>query len=355
MMVNGDPTQTDLAPGQKSGLGEAIGLLSGTRASAMSASVMRRRAPRSRAPDRRGLRKRRAEGRRAAPAQMSIKARIGAPSPLWRGAARRATLARESDRRRARRKRRRAEARRRSEPPSRRRRRDPRAQRALARQGQADQRAVLPRRRADAARRGAAARRRRRSRSRRWRARPRTRACRSPTTIRHLVAHGFLHLIGYDHETDAEAERMEALETRILARLGVADPYADEARTPNMSDATSDERSEATAASATREPRGLFERLRGAVRPRPGFGARRHRGRARGERQRRVHPAGAGDPQERAGACTTCGSTTSWCRAPTSSRIAARRAAQRGAGAVPHRRPFAPAGLSARRSTIRAA
>jgi len=45
---------------------------------------------------------------------------------------------------------------------------------------------------------------------------------------RHLVAHGFLHLIGYDHETDAEAERMEALETKILARLGVADPYARE-------------------------------------------------------------------------------------------------------------------------------
>ena len=44
--------------------------------------------------------------------------------------------------------------------------------------------------------------------------------------FRHLLAHGFLHLIGYDHETDAEAERMEALETRILARLGSADPYA---------------------------------------------------------------------------------------------------------------------------------
>lgn len=43
---------------------------------------------------------------------------------------------------------------------------------------------------------------------------------------RHLVAHGFLHLIGYDHETDGEAERMEALETRILARLGAANPYA---------------------------------------------------------------------------------------------------------------------------------
>jgi len=43
---------------------------------------------------------------------------------------------------------------------------------------------------------------------------------------RRLVAHGFLHLIGYDHQTDEEAERMEALETRILAGLGVADPYA---------------------------------------------------------------------------------------------------------------------------------
>ncbi len=45
---------------------------------------------------------------------------------------------------------------------------------------------------------------------------------------RHLVAHGFLHLLGYDHRTEPEAERMEALETKILARLGVADPYARE-------------------------------------------------------------------------------------------------------------------------------
>jgi probable rRNA maturation factor len=45
---------------------------------------------------------------------------------------------------------------------------------------------------------------------------------------RHLLVHGFLHLIGYDHETDVEAERMEALETKILARLGAADPYARE-------------------------------------------------------------------------------------------------------------------------------
>ena len=42
----------------------------------------------------------------------------------------------------------------------------------------------------------------------------------------HMVAHGFLHLLGYDHETDAEAEEMEALEISILGALGVADPYA---------------------------------------------------------------------------------------------------------------------------------
>lgn len=41
----------------------------------------------------------------------------------------------------------------------------------------------------------------------------------------HLVVHGTLHLLGYDHEDDAEAERMEALERRVLAKLGIADPY----------------------------------------------------------------------------------------------------------------------------------
>ena len=46
--------------------------------------------------------------------------------------------------------------------------------------------------------------------------------------FRHLVLHGFLHLLGYDHETDAEAETMEALETHILATLGVPDPYGAE-------------------------------------------------------------------------------------------------------------------------------
>ena len=43
--------------------------------------------------------------------------------------------------------------------------------------------------------------------------------------ILHLVTHGVLHLLGYDHESDEDAAEMEALETRILAGLGVADPY----------------------------------------------------------------------------------------------------------------------------------
>jgi len=43
----------------------------------------------------------------------------------------------------------------------------------------------------------------------------------------HLVVHGFLHLLGHDHILAQQAEVMEALETRILARLGIADPYAD--------------------------------------------------------------------------------------------------------------------------------
>ncbi|MDK1376997.1 MULTISPECIES: rRNA maturation RNase YbeY [unclassified Sinorhizobium] len=45
--------------------------------------------------------------------------------------------------------------------------------------------------------------------------------------LTHLLVHGFLHLFGYDHLEDDEAERMEGLETRILARLGLSDPYGD--------------------------------------------------------------------------------------------------------------------------------
>ncbi|MBP2311666.1 rRNA maturation RNase YbeY [Azospirillum soli] len=42
----------------------------------------------------------------------------------------------------------------------------------------------------------------------------------------HLVVHGVLHLLGYDHETDDEAEEMEQLEVQVLETLGIADPYA---------------------------------------------------------------------------------------------------------------------------------
>ncbi len=44
--------------------------------------------------------------------------------------------------------------------------------------------------------------------------------------LTHLLVHGFLHLFGYDHMEKDEAEEMEALETRILAGLGLSDPYA---------------------------------------------------------------------------------------------------------------------------------
>jgi probable rRNA maturation factor len=44
--------------------------------------------------------------------------------------------------------------------------------------------------------------------------------------LQHLVAHGVLHLLGYDHMTDPEAQEMEGLERVVLASLGVSDPYA---------------------------------------------------------------------------------------------------------------------------------
>ncbi|RTL72497.1 MAG: rRNA maturation RNase YbeY [Hyphomicrobiales bacterium] len=44
--------------------------------------------------------------------------------------------------------------------------------------------------------------------------------------LQHLVVHGLLHLLGFDHVEDAEAEHMEAIETEVLKGLGIADPYA---------------------------------------------------------------------------------------------------------------------------------
>jgi len=48
--------------------------------------------------------------------------------------------------------------------------------------------------------------------------------------LSHLTVHGFLHLMGYDHQTDKQAAAMEKLERAILARLNVADPYRVRAR-----------------------------------------------------------------------------------------------------------------------------
>ncbi len=44
--------------------------------------------------------------------------------------------------------------------------------------------------------------------------------------LAHLAVHGFLHLLGYDHESDDDAEAMERRERRVLAKLGIPDPYA---------------------------------------------------------------------------------------------------------------------------------
>jgi len=43
--------------------------------------------------------------------------------------------------------------------------------------------------------------------------------------VSHLLIHGFLHLLGYDHETDADAQVMETLEIKALAGLGISNPY----------------------------------------------------------------------------------------------------------------------------------
>jgi probable rRNA maturation factor len=50
----------------------------------------------------------------------------------------------------------------------------------------------------------------------------------APDHAAHLLAHGYLHLLGYDHQTEAEAEVMESEERAILAALGIADPYPGE-------------------------------------------------------------------------------------------------------------------------------
>jgi probable rRNA maturation factor len=56
--------------------------------------------------------------------------------------------------------------------------------------------------------------------------------------LSHLCVHGLLHLLGYDHIADAEAATMEALERRVLAHLGLGDPYAERYAGPQPVDAS---------------------------------------------------------------------------------------------------------------------
>ena len=48
--------------------------------------------------------------------------------------------------------------------------------------------------------------------------------------LAHLTVHGFLHLIGYDHQDDAQADEMEAIESRIMTRMQLPDPWLDSSR-----------------------------------------------------------------------------------------------------------------------------
>ena len=52
--------------------------------------------------------------------------------------------------------------------------------------------------------------------------------------VAHLIVHATLHLVGYDHILDDEADVMEALETRVLQSLGLADPYGSDQRTGDI-------------------------------------------------------------------------------------------------------------------------
>lgn len=55
--------------------------------------------------------------------------------------------------------------------------------------------------------------------------------------LAHLAVHGFLHLVGYDHQTDAQAEEMEELESEIMARMNMPDPHLDDHPGRNFGDA----------------------------------------------------------------------------------------------------------------------
>ena len=179
-----------------------------------------------------------------------------------------------------------------------------RAQPRLARHRQADQRAELPADRAvRPGRRASSA--TSSSPAKRWSARRPNRAVSFDDHFTHLVVHGFLHILGYDHIDDDEALVMEGLETQILASLGVADPYAED----RLHDATAERQQTPNPPSDRRRPnpsllsptasapargQSLWTRLQGHVRLAHRLAARRSRGRARirsSRRNRRLLPS----------------------------------------------------------------
>ena len=233
MVVTGDPSQVDLPPGQTSGLADAVRLLEGVEGIGHVSFLGRRRhPPRTRRAHRRGLRqggsgerKRERPRMTRAARQRAAQSMCSSQSGLWKDAGKCQTG---------------GAARRRARPP-------PRCQqrgaelaivltddsairllnRRLARRRRGHECPVVPdeecRRRAAAlgdivlayetiAREA--------------------RAERKPFAhhLAHLAVHGFLHLVGYDHERDKDAEAMERLERKILRRLAIPDPYRPVAR-----------------------------------------------------------------------------------------------------------------------------
>ena len=116
--------------------------------------------------------------------------------------------------------------------------------------------------------------------------------------LSHLAIHGFLHLIGYDHENDDDAEAMESLEQEILAQLGIPDPYADQdadgLRWPDSEPTHDNPRNTRNLPAVVPAGRSAASRRREladardphAVRLEAGIGPRRSSGRARCHRRR---------------------------------------------------------------------
>ena len=180
-------------------------------------------------------------------------------------------------------------------------------------------------------------------------ARPRRpkKACPVETHATHLMVHGTLHLLGYDHhDDDAEAEAMEALERRALARLGIADPYAVE-RGLMADDVTT-----TTAASRTlaRHARPDLRRRRRADAARPDRGSDRRGTRTTRPVGRRPHPGRAADAAQPAPLRRAHRRRRLRHRAATSSRCPSSISFDDLVARLRRGRPQPPAGLSARAS-----